>query len=245
MAMDCKAMEDSGYNTDQSHPPIGGPPCRGGRGDLGSPSSLPAFAKRARIARAARPAPARSPGPRAGSTRARRPGSPARRRRRAGRGRTGSSGRGPAAWPRRSASRAGGPARAAAGPRGRRRGPRRCPPSPRSTSGAGQIGDGLGQRQLALRQADQLAGLGRGHGQRQGGRIGIAHVLAGQDHQPPGEEPHVFAPFEHAGQPVQGGVGIAAANALDQRADRVVMGVALRGRTARPCAAPTLRPVAG
>ena len=59
------------------------------------------------------------------------------------------------------------------------------------------------------------------------GRIGIAHVLAGQDHQPPGEEPHVFAPFEHPGQPVEGRVGIAAANALDQRADRVVMRVAV------------------
>ena len=91
----------------------------------------------------------------------------------------------------------------------------------------GQIGDRLGQRQLALRQSDQLAGVGGRHRQRQGGRIGVAHVLAGQDHQPPGEEPHVFAPFEHPRQPVQGRVRIAAANALDQRADGVVMGVAL------------------
>ncbi len=91
---------------------------------------------------------------------------------------------------------------------------------------AGQIRDGLCQRQLALREPHQFAGLRRRHGQRQGGRIGIAHVLAGQDYDPPGEKPHVLASFEHAGKPVQGGVGITAPNALDQRTDRVVVRVA-------------------
>ncbi len=62
---------------------------------------------------------------------------------------------------------------------------------------------------------------------RQGRRIGVAHVLAGEDHDPPGEEPHVLAPFQHPRQPVEGRVRVAAANALDQGADRVVMRVAL------------------
>ena len=58
--------------------------------------------------------------------------------------------------------------------------------------------------------------MGRGHGQVQGRRIGVAHVLAGQDHQSPGEKADVLAPFEHSGEPVQRGVGIAAADALYQ-----------------------------
>ena len=57
-------------------------------------------------------------------------------------------------------------------------------------------------------------------------RIGVAHVFARQNHQPAGEKPHVFAPFQHPGQPIQGRVGIAAADAFDQGAGRVVMGVA-------------------
>ena len=80
-----------------------------------------AFAQAARESPpAARPAPPRSRAARGGSTRARRPDSPARRRRLRRRGRIRSPRRGPAAWRRRSARRAGGPARAAGGLRGRR-----------------------------------------------------------------------------------------------------------------------------
>ncbi len=58
--------------------------------------------------------------------------------------------------------------------------------------------------------------MGGGHGQRQGGGIGIAYVFAGQDHQPPREKADVFAPLKHPRQPVKGRVRIAAANALDR-----------------------------
>ena len=92
--------------------------------------------------------------------------------------------------------------------------------------GAGQVGDGLRQVQLALGQAHELASLHRGHGQRQGLRVGVADVFAGEDHDPPGQKAHVLARFEHPRQPVDGRVGIAAAHALDQRAGRVVMRVA-------------------
>ena len=61
----------------------------------------------------------------------------------------------------------------------------------------------------------------------QRGGIGVAHVFAGQDHQPPGEKADILAPFEHPRQPIQGRVGIAAANALDQRADAVVVRIAV------------------
>ena len=86
----------------------------------------------------------------------------------------------------------------------------------------------MGERELALGQADEFAGLHRGHGQRQRVRIGVADVFAGEDHEPAGEESHVFAPFEHAGEPVDAGVGIAAADAFDQGAGGVVVVVARR-----------------
>ena len=56
--------------------------------------------------------------------------------------------------------------------------------------------------------------------------IGDADVLAGQDHQPPGDEARVLARLDHPGQVVQGGVDVAAAHALDQRARDVVVLVA-------------------
>jgi hypothetical protein len=58
---------------------------------------------------------------------------------------------------------------------------------------ASQVGHGLAERQLAFGQPDELAGLHRRHGQRQRLRIGVADVLAGQDHQPPADEADVFA----------------------------------------------------
>ena len=91
---------------------------------------------------------------------------------------------------------------------------------------AGKIGDGLRERELALGQADELAGLHRGDGQRQRVRVGVADIFAGEDYEPAGEESHVLAPFEHAGEPVHAGVGVAAADAFDQCAGGVVMVVA-------------------
>ena len=84
----------------------------------------------------------------------------------------------------------------------------------------------MGQRELTFGQTDELAGLHRGHGQRQRVRVGVADVFAGQDHQPAGEEADVFAAFEHAGEPVDAGIGIAAADAFDQGAGGVVVVVA-------------------
>jgi hypothetical protein len=44
--------------------------------------------------------------------------------------------------------------------------------------------------------------------------------------EPAGEESHVLASFEHAGEPVDAGVGVAAADAFDQGAGGVVVVVA-------------------
>ena len=51
-------------------------------------------------------------------------------------------------------------------------------------------------------------------------------VLRGEDDQPPGDEPRVLAGGDHRREPVQGRVGIVAADALDERADGVVVAVA-------------------
>ena len=100
----------------------------------------------------------------------------------------------------------------------------------------------MGQRQLAFGQADEFAGLHGGDGQRQGVGIGVADIFAGEDHEAAGEEADVFAPFEHPGEPIEGRVGIAAANAFDQGAGGIVMGVAGGDRIRRLCAGPILRP---
>ena len=78
----------------------------------------------------------------------------------------------------------------------------------------GQVDDRLGQVELGLGQAHELDGPGGGVGHHQGQRVGHADVLAGQDDQAPGDEPGVLARLEHAGQPVEAGVGIRAPDAL-------------------------------
>jgi hypothetical protein len=65
-----------------------------------------------------------------------------------------------------------------------------------------------------------------GYRHRQRHRVGQADVLRGQDDQPAGDEVDVLPRLQHAGQPVDGGVGVAAAHALDQRRDDVVVHVA-------------------
>ena len=72
---------------------------------------------------------------------------------------------------------------------------------------------GLGQVELGLGQADELDGPGRGVGHDQRHRVGHADVLGGQDHEPAGDEAGVLPRLEHAGQPVEAGVGVGAPDA--------------------------------
>ena len=74
---------------------------------------------------------------------------------------------------------------------------------------------------------DQRDGLRRGHGRRQRGGVGHADVLAGQDHEPAGDEPRVLPGLDHAREVVQRGVDVAAADGLDERAGDVVVLVAV------------------
>src|SRR5664280_2909835 len=89
-----------------------------------------------------------------------------------------------------------------------------------------QVDGRLRQRVARLGQPHQLDRLGGRRGQRQGGGVGVADVLGGEDHHPPHDEPRVLAALQHHRQVVQRGVGIRAPRRLDPRGDVVVVAVA-------------------
>ena len=87
----------------------------------------------------------------------------------------------------------------------------------------GQVGDRLGQRDAPLGQADDVQRLLGGHRDLQGARVGVADVLGGEDDHAPGDEQRILAGLEHPRQPVDGGVGVGAAQTLDEGGDDVVV----------------------
>lgn len=93
--------------------------------------------------------------------------------------------------------------------------------------GAGEVGNGLGEVELAFGQPDHFAGLGGSDGEGEGVGVGISDIFAGQDDESSGEEADFFPAFEHFGEPVEGGVGVASADAFDQGADDIVVGIAV------------------
>ncbi len=101
----------------------------------------------------------------------------------------------------------------------------------------GQVDHGLGQVELGLGQPDELDRPGGGVGHHQAHRVGLPDVLAGQDHQAPGDEPGVLTGLEHPGQPVEAGVGVRTPHRLDEGADLVVvlvLAVVVQPRVAGP-----------
>ncbi len=81
----------------------------------------------------------------------------------------------------------------------------------------------LGQREPRLRQAYQLQGLCRRHRHAQRARLSEPDVFAGQYDHSPGDEARILPRFQHPGQIVQCGVGVPAADGLDERACHVVV----------------------
>src|SRR5438445_7134544 len=81
----------------------------------------------------------------------------------------------------------------------------------------------LGERDAALREADEVDGVlgGDRHLERLG--LGVADVLGREDHHPARDEERVLARLEHAHHPVDRRVRVAAAEALDERGDDVVV----------------------
>ena len=88
------------------------------------------------------------------------------------------------------------------------------------------IGDRLGHRQLAFGAAEALLNVPGIEAQGERARVGVADLLAGHAHHPPGDVERVAAAVEHAREPVQRGVRVGAAHRLVQRADLVVENVA-------------------
>ena len=83
----------------------------------------------------------------------------------------------------------------------------------------------LGKVQSAFRIADDLGRLERGLRHQKSLRIGVAHVLGRADENAACDEFRILAAIDHAGKPVQGRIGIAAAHRLDERRDDVIVHV--------------------
>ncbi len=87
----------------------------------------------------------------------------------------------------------------------------------------GQVGGGVAQRNPPLGYPNRVEGLKRGDRHRQPLRVGIPHVFRREDHHAPRNEQRVFPRLQHSREPIDRRVGIAAAQALDERRGHVVM----------------------
>ena len=87
----------------------------------------------------------------------------------------------------------------------------------------GEIDGGFGQRDAPFRPADLVYRIKRGVGQQQGVGIGQTDVLGRADHETARDELGVFAAGNHACQPIDGGIGITAADAFDEGRNNVVV----------------------
>ena len=93
--------------------------------------------------------------------------------------------------------------------------------------GRGEVRGGLGERDPSLRHADERDGVGGGDGDRQCLRVGEPDVLGGRDHQTARDEARVLPRLDHASEVVHRGIQVGTADRLDERADHVVVLVAL------------------
>src|SRR2546423_4626385 len=92
--------------------------------------------------------------------------------------------------------------------------------------GGGHVDGGLAEGELGFGHADFFDDVEGGGGDDDRVGVGVAYVLAGEDGDAAGDETGIFAGFEHARYPVDGGVGVAAAHGFDQGAGGVVVLVA-------------------
>ena len=68
------------------------------------------------------------------------------------------------------------------------------------------------KKKEAARRADEIDRLHHRHRQRESSRVGVADVFAGQDRHAAGDEQGVFPRRQHAGEPVDGRIRVAAAH---------------------------------
>ena len=91
----------------------------------------------------------------------------------------------------------------------------------------GEVDRAMGEGDLGFWEADKIGGLLGGDGEDEGMGIGEADVFAGEDDEASGDEAEVFACVEHFGEPVEGGVGVGAADTFDEGGDGIVVLVAV------------------
>lgn len=91
--------------------------------------------------------------------------------------------------------------------------------------GGGEVNGGVGERDAAFGHAEEIEGLLGGEGDSQGVGIGESDVFAGGDDEAAGDKAWVFSGAEHFGQPVEGGIGVAATDGFDKGRGGVVVGV--------------------
>ena len=87
----------------------------------------------------------------------------------------------------------------------------------------GQVDHRVREVELRLGHAHELDRARRGIGDDEPVRVGHADVLRREDHEPPRDEARVLARGEHAREPVEAGVDVGAADALDERREHVVV----------------------
>ena len=92
---------------------------------------------------------------------------------------------------------------------------------------SGQIDRGLGQGDATLGPTDFHHGIEGRIGQQKGVRVGQSDVLARTDDQSASNEGGILAALNHASQPVERCIGVAAADALDERRDDVIVHLAV------------------
>ncbi len=91
--------------------------------------------------------------------------------------------------------------------------------------GGGDVDGGFGNRDARFGPTDEFSSLMGGHGEDEGHGIGEADVFGGADEHASGDEAWVFTGMNHFGEPIEGGVGIAAPHGFDEGGNGVVMGV--------------------
>lgn len=93
--------------------------------------------------------------------------------------------------------------------------------------GGGEVDGGVGEGDAGLGHADEVDGVEGVGGDVEGVGVGEADVFGGGDDEAAGDEAWVFSGVEHFGEPVEGGVGVGAADGFDEGGDGVVVGVAV------------------
>jgi len=85
----------------------------------------------------------------------------------------------------------------------------------------GEVDGGLGEGEMALGSAEEIKGFFRREGNGEGAGFGEADVFAGHAHHAASEIQGVFAGFEHAGEPIESGVGVGIADGFVEGGDEV------------------------